>query len=191
MLQWALTVVFSATGLYAFLRIIVDRNRPLLIVGHALHVLMSAGMVAMCWPWWSLIPTLPQIVLFFAGAAWFAALLLLQLLRRVRRVALGGHGPWHEAAHLVMMFAMVWMTVSVGGSTAAGHANHGSALPLGASLMGIGITAALLVAAAVFLVEFIDCLRGRRTWLGHTGDVAAGAAMSLGMAAMCWPMIAG
>lgn len=201
-LLWVLTVAFSATGLHAIMRIVVDR-RPLLVVGDALHLLMSAGMVAMCWPWWTAISALPQIVVFGAAAVWFAVLLVLQLARRLPRAALGGHSAWHQVAHAIMMLAMVWMVVSMsvagpvmGGMDAdmamdSGLHHHGGGLPMWAALSGVALTAALLVAGVIFLVELIVCLRGRTTWLGHTGDVAAGTVMSLGMAAMCWPMLTG
>ncbi|MGD9515342.1 DUF5134 domain-containing protein [Mycolicibacterium sp.] len=191
-LQWVLTVAFSATGLYAIVRVGVDR-RPLLVVGDALHLLMSVGMVAMCWLWWSAIPATAQIVVFGLATVWFAVLLVLQLARRLPRAALGGHSPWHQAAHAIMMLAMVWMTLSMTtGETAGDHSHHhGRGLPMWAALSGVALTAALLAAGVIFLVELIVCLRGRTTWLGHTGDVAAGTAMSLGMAAMCWPMITG
>jgi len=191
-LQWLLTIAFSATGLYAAVRVAVDRA-PLLVVGHALHLAMSAGMVAMCWPWWAAIPAAPQLAVFGAAGAWFAGLIALQLARRVPRAAVGGHSPWHQAAHAIMMLGMVWMTASMGvGQEPGDHGHHhGGALALWASLSGVALTAALLVAGVLFLVELAVGLRGRRTWLGHTGDVAAGTVMSFGMAAMCWPMITG
>jgi hypothetical protein len=191
-LQWVLSVVFGATGLYAVVRVFVDRA-PLLRVGHLLHLLMSAGMVAMCWPWWTDIASAPQFVAFGGAAAWFLALLILQIGRRLPRAALGGHSPWHQAAHAIMMTAMVWMVASMSthGASTVDHAHHHGGLPLWASLSGVALTAALMVAGVIFLVELIVCLRGRTTWLGHTGDVAAGTVMSLGMAAMCWPMITG
>lgn len=191
-LRWVLTVAFSATGLYSLVRITVDRA-PLLIVAGLLHAMMSAGMVAMCWPWSTAVPEAPQLALFGAGAVWFVGVLALQLTRRVPRAALGDHGPWHQAAHAIMMLAMVWMSVAAGAGALAArdHAHHYSSLPVWATLVGVAITAALIVSGVVFLVELIVCLRGRRTWLGHTGDTAAGNVMSLGMAAMCWPMITG
>ena len=201
-LQWVLTVAFSATGLSALVRIGIDR-RPLVVVGHLLHLAMSAGMVAMCWPWWTTISAVPQLIVFGGAAAWFVVLLVLQLARRIPRAALGGHSPWHQAAHAIMMFAMVWMVVSMSAADAAmagtgadmamdgGAHHHGGSLPLWASLSGVALTAALLVRGVVFLVELIVCLRGRTTWLGHTGDVTTGTVMGLGMAAMCWPMITG
>ena len=190
-LQWALTFSFTATAVYALLRLIVDRQ-PLLTVGNALHLAMSATMVAMCWPWWTVLPSVPQLIVFGSGAAWFAALTVLQISRRVSRPALGGHSAWHQVAHAIMMLAMVWMVIVMpSGSVPGEDTHHHGGLDLWASLSGVAVTAALLTSGVIFLVEFVLSLRGHATWLGHTGDVASGAAMSLGMAAMCWPMITG
>lgn len=191
MLQWVLTIAFSATGLYALMRITVD-SKPLMLIGNLLHLAMSVGMVTMCWPWWSVIPAVPQLFLYGAATVWFAVLPVLPVARRDPRGALGEHSPWHHAAHAIMMLAMAWMTVSMNTShNPSGSSHHLGDLPLWASLSGVALTAALLVVGAVFLVELFMCLKGRTTWLGHSGDVAAGAVMSLGMAAMCWPMIVG
>ncbi|WP_406250303.1 DUF5134 domain-containing protein [Microbacterium sp. M] len=190
-LQWVLTLAFTATAAYALLRLIVDRQ-PLLTVGNALHLVMSAAMVAMCWPWWTVVPSIPQLIVFASGAAWFAALTVLQSSRRVSHAALGGHSAWHQVSHAIMMLAMTWMViVTPSGSTPAEDTHHHGGLDLWASLSGVAITAALLTSGVIFLVEFVLSLRGHRTWLGHTGDVASGAAMSLGMAAMSLPMITG
>ena len=190
-LQWALTLAFTATAVYALLRLIVDRQ-PLLTVGNALHLAMSAAMVAMCWPWWTVIPSIPQLIVFASGAAWFAALVVLQGGRRVSRAALGGHSAWHQVSHAIMMLAMTWMVIAMpSGSTPAEDTHHHGGLDLWGSLSGVAVTAALLISGVIFLVECVLGLRGRRTWFGHAGDVASGAAMSLGMAAMCWPMIIG
>lgn len=190
-LQWLLTVAFSATMLFSALQLSRTR-RPVPLVGDALHLVMSAGMIAMCWPWWGYVPAAPQLILFIFGTTWFLSLLFLQLAQRIQRVAVGGHRAWHQAAHAIMMLAMVWMIVAMpAGSDTADHAHHHDALPLWASLSGVAITASLLVFGIVFLVDVIGSIRNRATWLGHTGEAAAGAVMSLGMAAMCWPMITG
>ncbi|MFV0535105.1 MAG: DUF5134 domain-containing protein [Cumulibacter sp.] len=190
-LQWALTLVFSATAVYAVLQLLRD-CKPILFVGNALHLVMSVVMVAMCWPWWTVLPALPQTLLFSAGAVWFGAIALLQTRRRITRAAVGGHSAWHQVAHAVMMLAMVWMLLAMpSGADAATHAHHHGGLEPWAALTGVAITAALATSGVIFLVEFIRCVRGRTTWLGHTGDVASGALMSFGMAAMCWPMITG
>lgn len=190
-LQWALTLAFIATGVYAGIRVLVDR-RAVMIVGNVLHLAMSLAMIAMSWPWWSALPTVPQLIVFAGGVAWFTLMLLLQLTGRVPTATLSGHSAWHQPAHAVMMLAMVWMIlVMPSGNAAAGHAHHHGGLDLWASLSGVVVTAALLTSGAVFVVELLTSPRDRRSWLGHTGDVASGAVMSAGMAAMCWPMIVG
>lgn len=190
-LQWVLTLAFTATSVYVAIRLFLDR-KPLLIIGNILHFLMSVVMVAMCWPWWSLIPAVPQIVVFAIGAVWFLLLAILQTRSALPRAAGAGHGAWHQLAHAIMMLAMVWMVVAMPGDASGGdHAHHHGGLPLWASLSGVAVTALLLVSGVLLLVETALCLRGKTTWLGHTGDVASGTVMSLGMAAMCWPMIAG
>lgn len=190
-LQWTLTLAFSATAAYATLRLVTDR-KPLLIVGNALHLVMSLVMIAMCWPWWTVLPSLPQTLFFSAGTAWFAAVALLQTRRRITRAAVGGHSAWHQVAHAVMMLAMVWTLLAMpSGTDGTTHDHHHGGLEPWAALTGVAVTAALTTSGVVFLVELVRCVRGRSAWLGHTGDVASGALMSLGMAAMCWPMITG
>lgn len=190
-LQWALTLTFSATAMYATVRLFADR-KLLPIVGNALHLVMSVVMVAMCWPWWSLLPRVPQTLFFSAGVVWFGAIAILQARRRITRSAAGGHSAWHQVAHAAMMLAMVWMILAMpSGTDATTHAHHHGGLEPWAALTGVAITAALAISGVIFLVELIRCLCGRTTWLGHTGDVASGTLMSFGMAAMCWPMITG
>lgn len=190
-LQWALTLIFSATALYATVRLFADR-KLLLIVGNVLHLVMSVVMVAMCWPWWSVLPAVPQTLFFSAGVVWFGAIAILQVRRRISRATVGGHSAWHQVAHAVMMLAMVWMILAMpSGTDATTHAHHHGGLEPWAATSGAAITAALVTSGVIFLVELISCLRGRTNWLGHTGDVASGTLMSFGMAAMCWPMITG
>ncbi|MGO2050692.1 MAG: DUF5134 domain-containing protein [Microbacterium sp.] len=190
-LQWVLTLTFSATAGYSALRLVNDR-KPLLVVGDSLHLVMSLAMITMCWPWWAVIPTLPQLLVFIAGTMWFVLVTVLQAQRRITRASLGGHSAWHQVTHAIMMLAMVWMILAMPSVTgAAAHTHDHGGLDLWAALTGVAITAALATAGVIFLVELIRCVRGRTTWLGHTGDVASGMLMSLGMAAMCWPMIAG
>lgn len=190
-LQWALTLVFSATAVYAVLRLLRD-GKPILIVGNALHLVMSLVMIAMCWPWWTIIPAFPQLLVFGAGTVWFVTIAVAQGRRRISRAAVGGHSAWHQVAHAVMMLAMVWMVLAMpSGTDSTTHAHHHSGLEPWAALTGVAITSALVTSGVIFLVELLRCVRGRTGWLGHTGDVASGTLMSFGMAAMCWPMITG
>ena len=190
LLQWALTLTFSSTAMYSTVRLLADR-KLLLIVGNVLHLVMSLVMVAMCWPWWSLLPAVPQTLFFSAGAVWFVAIAILQVRRRTTRAGVGGHSAWHQVTHAVMMLSMVWMILAMpSGTNATTHAHHGGLEPWAAA-SGVAITATLVTAGVIFLVELISCLRGRMNWLGHTGDAASGVFISFGMAAMCWPMITG
>lgn len=190
-LQWVLTLPFSSTALYSCLRLVRDR-KLFLVVGDGLHLVMSLAMIAMCWPWWSVIPALPLLFVFIVGTIWFVLVAALQSQRRIPRASVGGHSAWHQVAHAIMMLAMVWMILAMpSGTDSATHTHHHGSLDLWAALTGVSITAALGTTGVVFLVELSGCLRGRTTWLDHTGDVASGTLMSLGMAAMCWLMIAG
>lgn len=197
--QWVFTLGFAALAAYIVARFVRDREL-LRRIEHALHLAMCVAMAAMVWPWWSTLPLTPMLVLFAVAGAWFALLAALVWRGRVPKQTLGGHGAWHQAAHAIMMLAMVWMVWAMSTMPAApvgspagmahmGHA-HGQ-LGLAAALSGVAATAALIVTGVVNISELATCARGRRTWLGHTGDVAAGTTMTFGMAAMCWPMIAG
>lgn len=191
--QWAFTLVFLSLAGHSAYRIPLDRARPAQAVGHVMHVAMAVDMAAMAWPWWVMVPAVPQIVFFTVATAWFGGLLVLQVARRVPRRSLGGHGPGHQLAHVVMMLAMVWMVTVMTpvGQSSSGSGHGHSALTGWAALSGVAVTAALLVAGVILLVEFLECVRRvRRTRREHTGSVASGAVMSLGMAAMCWPMLA-
>lgn len=198
--QWAFTIVFSATAMYAFCRMVVDRRHPVATVGNALHVVMSIDMVAMAWPVWSSIDALPQILVFSAGTGWYLIVAGLSARRALLPSTIGGHGAWHQIAHALMMLTMVWMTAAMQfgssdpmdmGNQAASEGMHmHSSLSTPVTLGGIALTGGLVVAGVVMVVELLGCLRNRtRSWLGHTGDLAAGAVMSLGMAAMCWLML--
>lgn len=130
-LQWVLTLTFSATAAYSALRLVNDR-KPLLVVGDSLHFVMSLAMIAMCWPWWAVIPTLPRLLAFIAGTMWFVLVTVLQAQRRITCSSLGGHSAWHRVAHAIMMLAMVWMILAMpSGTDSAAHAHHHGALTCG------------------------------------------------------------
>ncbi|MFC4627451.1 DUF5134 domain-containing protein [Promicromonospora alba] len=193
-LQWALTALFLVTATYSGCLLLLER-RPLAAVGHLLHIGMSLGMVLMCWPWWSQLPVLPQLIVFGGAAGWFALVYLAQVSRRIPRRAAGDHGPVHQALHAMMMLAMVWMVAamtSAPGSPVAtsGYAHTAMSVPV--VLAGVVMVTALVVAGVLFL---LDCAEAARTcWhvhRSHTLESASGSLMSLGMVAMCWPMLVG
>lgn len=194
-LQWALTALFLVTATYSGYLLTLER-RPLAAVGHLLHIGMSLGMVLMCWPWWSQLPALPQLIAFGGAAGWFAALYLAQVFRRLPRRAVGDHEPVHQVVHAMMMLAMVWMVAAMApGSTgapaaASGHAHTAMTVPV--ALAGVLVVTALVVATVVFLIECVEA--ARTCWhihRSHTFEAASGSLMSLGMVAMCWPMLVG
>jgi hypothetical protein len=187
----ALTVVFAILGIDALLRAARNREHPLDLVGDLLHALMCAGMVAMSWPWWSLLPALPQILLYSLAAAWFALLALLQVAGGTgtagrsaegQDVALGrGHAPLHQAQHAAMMLAMVWMVVVM--SPAEGAMGHEMAmLSPAASTLGVAFTGVLAVSGLLVLAQARESPRRRRGLLMM-------AAMDLAMAFACWLML--
>ncbi|WP_022916625.1 DUF5134 domain-containing protein [Ruania albidiflava] len=208
-LQWMFTAVFLAVaghcviGLADFLRPVVrggagERADGVVerrtAIAHLCHLLMSLAMAAMAWPWWTHLPATPQVVVFALAAAWF-----------VVQTRTATAGRLRYAVDAVMMLAMVWMVAVMGygphataaGTTGAmgGH-QHGMLAPAQVAV-GLVFTVAMLAAA-------VTCATGRTsapassgmpaarrsTVLHRRADVAARTAMSTGMAAMCWLMVA-
>lgn len=189
--QWAFTAVFTILALFSLIRLIDERTLPWQVLGHAMHAVMAVDMVAMAWPWWWAIPHVPELLFFVAAAAWFAVVLGLQLTGRLTRHRLGGHGPWHQSVHVVMMLAMVWMIAAMGGDgpTATGGHDH-AALSVTTSLTGVAVTSGLIITGAMLVVDAVEGSRSpAHSWRGLHGDVVAHAVMCLGMAAMCGPML--
>ncbi|GAA4512426.1 DUF5134 domain-containing protein [Brevibacterium yomogidense] len=189
--QWMFTVVFTVLTLFSLIRLAHERTRPLQVVSHAAHAVMAADMVAMAWPWWWAIPHVPELLFFAAAAAWFAAMLALQLTGSLPRHRLGDHGPGHQSVHVVMMLAMVWMIAAMGAdapTTTGGH-DH-VALSVTASLTGVAVTSGLIITGAMLVIDAVEgSLFPARSRRGAHGDVVAHAVMCLGMAAMCGPML--
>jgi hypothetical protein len=81
-------------------------------VSACLHVLMSVAVIAMFWPWGDLLPTIAQVTVFTAAAAWFAGQALFggDALCRVRCA------NWYHAA---TMATVVWIAVLMSVPTAA------------------------------------------------------------------------
>ncbi|MCW5953347.1 MAG: DUF5134 domain-containing protein [Propionibacteriaceae bacterium] len=188
--SWAFTLVFTALGILSLVWLVSDRRRPLQVVNNLLHLLMTAAMVAMSWTTPTQGLAAAQLLVFGGGAVWFGVLAALRAAGRIRRRAVGDHGPWQLLAHAVMMLAMVWMVAAMGSAAEgpAGHSHQG--LASGTAVSGVAATAALAVAGALLIAELIDCVGSSGGWRRHAGDLAGGAAMSLGTAAMCWAMLA-
>lgn len=117
-LRWIVTILFGlsiAECLYAFT---AGHRSCTGVVGHALHLVMSAAMVAMAWPIGMELPHRPPLVLFVLATLWFIG------------VAVGTSGPVERLAneyHAVMMGAMVWMYAVMGGALLPGSTDHSPA----------------------------------------------------------------
>ncbi|MYV48862.1 DUF5134 domain-containing protein [Streptomyces sp. SID2888] len=206
-LRWLLSAVFAVPLLHGLWSAAAHGRTVAPRVDHALHAVMGLFMIAMVWPWGMDLPSDPQIVLFTAGALWFACTAPL-------RVGSAGRARAALAAlpHVLMMGAMAWMVaVMDSDDMAAGHGGGsgmgdmpgmhmaGSSATAAMSLTGTGqrLTAVLLAVllAAVALRELTRAFDLARTApavepaaAGRNGVGALGpachAAMGLGMAVM-------
>ncbi|MGN6443910.1 DUF5134 domain-containing protein [Amnibacterium sp.] len=192
------SVLFALLALWYAGRVVVARDAPDR-VSNLVHLLMSAAMVAMPWPWAA--PALPQVVVFSAGAFWYVGV---ALFRPAADAQLGvGHGAHGGVAglwyHAGMLLAMVWMAVAMIPSAPGGTAAMGSmtgmtamtamtAAPAAAMTgwapwalaVSIALGTAFGGAAVVLLVLLVREAAG----VAHrvaVADLAASAAMAAGM----------
>lgn len=202
-LQWAFTSCFAATGLFSAVAMGLDRG-AVARIGHAWHLLMSAGMAAMVWPWGMTLAPGAQALLFLIATGWFTLLFAQETSRR-RAGHAPGHPRWHQPYHALMMAAMAWMLwamLPAEGASSVDHHHH-HALPAWSALIGVGFLVAMLTGTAIFAVDAsleVSRVRRARRAVGQTRLVSAPrwqltenscqAAMSLGMAAMIVPMLA-
>ncbi|WP_375407226.1 DUF5134 domain-containing protein [uncultured Amnibacterium sp.] len=111
-------IVFGTLGIWFAGRVVTGRDVPDR-VSNLLHLLMSGTMVTVPWSWAA--PALLQVVVFSAGAFWYAGA---ALFRPSSDALLGAwHGAHGRVAglwyHAAMMLAMVWMAVAMIPATAA------------------------------------------------------------------------
>jgi hypothetical protein len=188
------TVLFGALSVWFAVRAVTGRDVPDR-VSNLLHLAMSAAMTAMPWSWGP--PALPQVLVFTAGASWYAGT---ALFRPTADAGLGvGHGR-HTAAglwyHAAMMLAMVWMAVAMipsgpgataaadmGGMTMA-HGTGSGALTgdapwaLAVSIaLGFGFAVAAVWLTALLVREAVGAARGQ-----EVADLTASTAMAAGTA---------
>lgn len=210
--QWATTALFGLLSVHSLWRLATARH-VFSAVGHLLHLGMNLVMVAMVWPWWIRLPALPQLVFFALAAGFFAAVAGWRAVDALPRGSASGASctGHHESAraqavHAVMMLAMVWavalMSPALASPAAAlgpmehqgHHVDHALAhAPTGPWATGSGmlLIATLVVGGSSFLLAFSRHVRERGSVFDRPGsDLLAGAAMSLGMAAMCATMLA-
>jgi hypothetical protein len=219
--QWIVTVLFAALGAHSLWRLVTSRQAFAVTgyLCHLGMNLVMIAMVWPWWVRLPAPPQLAFFVLaavFFAAAAgWHQADAL------SRGPAAGSRGPTtgspraghHESpgtqvVHAVMMLAMVWAvvvmhpgltasrTLATGhGAGRTHHTDHAVAhaqLSGWSTVSGALLLAALAVGGTVFLIGLLRHLRGGGSVRGHAGaDLLASSAMSFGMAAMCWLMLAG
>ncbi|MEV6227809.1 DUF5134 domain-containing protein [Saccharopolyspora shandongensis] len=134
LLRWILTVLFIATAVWFLLQALRRGARVPERVSSMSHVVMSALMVPMAWPWGMLLPAAPQIALFALAALWFLALAAGNARFRTGHAHGGGRAQLH---HAVMMAAMVWMLATMPELMAA---DHGGSQPGGHHALGPGST---------------------------------------------------
>lgn len=190
--QWIFTSVFTGLTVYFVYKLLAS-IKPLELVSHLLHTLMSLSMLAMSWSWWVAIPPEWQFGFFAAATVWYLMIIVLLLRHKISAFALGGHGIFHQLAHTIMMFSMAWMVFSMLGGD---HSNHGGgvdhSMMMSPPVMFFGVfsTAALLVAFIWFLLQLgSKHSHSDSKPASVKADMIANAIMCLGMASMNLIMI--
>ncbi len=178
LLAWLLTIVFAATGVWFSVRCVqpggvpgvADRGCDLA------HAVMSAGMIAMVWPWGMNVPSRPQLVVFALATIWFVVLMV-----GGTRWAHNAHGNGRipRLHHALMMAAMVWMLGMMpksmpagGGSSGHGAHHHGSASTTSDHAGSAGMSGTMLVISIVLGVFFLLASLG---WISAAVDAGRAA----------------
>lgn len=191
-IQWAFTIVFALLTVDSLIRTIHHMRHVVLAVSHGLHVVMSADMIAMAWPWWDHIPWLPQVLFFGLATVWFLVLWALSLKNTAITTTLG-HPPSHQFMHALMMAAMAWMVAVMvpddsAGPQAGGHSHHEFS-PLYA-ITGSALTASLLLAGVFTALTTATTVRRHHySWGKRATEEASTSSMNFGMAGMCLLML--
>jgi hypothetical protein len=187
------SIVFSTLGVWFAGRVVTGRDVPDR-VSNLLHLLMSGAMVAM--PWSFAAPALPQVVVFSAGAFWYAGA---ALFRPSSDALLGlGHGAHGRVAghwyHAGMMLAMVWMAVAMIPATASADLGGMAGMTHGGAAIGSAMTGDEPWALAVS-IALGAAFAGATVWLAglliqeaagparrlEVADLAASTVMAAGM----------
>lgn len=184
---FALTAVFVLLTGYAALRAICARTGAE-VAAQLCHLVMAAVMALMVWPVWTRLPVAPQLAFFGLVSAWFVWCAISP--PPPPESGAGQRAP--AVLHAVMNVAMVWMIAAMAGGDGSGH-HHDDGIAMPVALLGLALTAALIVAAVAHVVGAVSEPTGgstrRRPW--RTADAVAGAAMCIGMVAMTYPMSVG
>jgi Domain of unknown function (DUF5134) len=190
-----LAAVMLGIAAYCVARVLVVRRlrRTLHYDVNTFHAVMGVGMAGMFVPRLNALPTSVWEAVFGGFAAWFSWRSLHSLTRGARadRPANPPHGLSHDATHLVMCGAMLYMYAAAVPARAGGGAAMAVgdivALPLVFVLVLIGSAVAHLDALARFApaqlgVVFPD--PGASRWLAPRLEMACHVVMAVGMALM-------
>ncbi len=189
----ALTIIFTATGIYCLVRLFLDRSRQGHSPGarfdatvvHFTHAIMSGAMIAMCW-----VMAIPaalnwaQILLFSA-----LAVALIPFLRKApetsRRIDLLGH-IWLGAAMVWMIAAMPLLMSGAGGGSegSADHHVSGEAMKMVMTTTPIWVDLVNALFVAGSLAMTLWWLYGALTNRGQRLHLLFHCLMAAGMAAM-------
>lgn len=210
---WLVILIFIATGLYSAAHLVARPQRGPALVGHGLHLVMSAAMVVMWSSWGARIPLIGYVTVFTASTFWYVGTALLPWngsgVTGIRDTGHRHHGGilWYHAA---MMASMVWMAVAmystiarrptpgVAESSAAGRMagmdmSHGSMGASGMTMAGtpawIAVPCLILamaggLATAWLAAAALRAATDRRVPLRWTGPVVGGIAGALMAAGM-------
>jgi hypothetical protein len=116
-LRWIVTLLFALSIAGLLYLIGTTRHRWTAMVGHLLHIVMSAAMLVMAWPAGARLPTVGPMVFFVLAAVWFAAMVFLADARPGRVV---------NVYHVFMMLAMAWMYAVMNGGVLPGQSPAGA-----------------------------------------------------------------
>lgn len=171
LLQWSLTALFAGTGCWNAYRLAAPGSGRAARIDALCHVLMSALMAAMLWPWGMEIPATPQIVVFLVASVWFLA----GAITGLHGAGESGHGGSRVAHlhHTVMMAAMAWMVAVMPSLMASGSdgdgGGHHHALTSGVSALAPasdGPSAGSVIATVLGVLLIASCL----PWLSSAFD---------------------
>ncbi|KAA5826061.1 DUF5134 domain-containing protein [Saccharopolyspora hirsuta] len=212
LLRWILTALFTASALWGLHRLVraepispvwprgvEDQDvpgTPAVRISAAGHVVMSAAMIAMCWPWGMAIPVAPQLVVFGTMVVWFLA-----LTANVRWCT--GHRRWQQAHHAVMAAGMCWMLAAMPAlmshqPTGSDHVHHhsmgagvlasapGTAPASAVAVVCLALGGYFVLTSLPWLSAAVDIGRNARTRPQRAAayEAACHAGMAVGMGAM-------
>ncbi|MGK2379538.1 DUF5134 domain-containing protein [Gordonia tangerina] len=114
--RWIVTLLMAAAISEYVLSLVTHRLRWPGVIGHLLHIVMAAAMIAMAWPFGMDLPTTGPMVFFLGAGMWFVVAAIVFADTTAERAA---HGY-----HAVMMAAMAWMYAVMHGDLLPGSASN-------------------------------------------------------------------